>query len=169
MDILRVASGLSGLLSLRSGGKTPSALNETVVPTVDLRDLYVADQLDAVLCQDVAPAIGTRNLLDFSTGLIETVPPGEFWFMHGFTGFCAVAAATAISFVLGIRPRSTTAGPIYFGRRDPGLANETVQQTADSIYGRILAPGTSFCIGVESITGAPGTVFANIWFSRLKA
>jgi hypothetical protein len=91
--IQRSPLGLLSLLDSKAGGIAPNILSDTVIPTVDILDLYGLGKRNAVQASILAAAaiVGFNSL-----GGLALVPPGETWRMLNITGRVANVVAAGV-------------------------------------------------------------------------
>jgi len=77
--IQRVARGFNGLLGLKSGGLSPSDVQEFVQPTLGMLAFYEA-QLGPLVTGN------SGGLGAIGAGLNVTIPQGELWSIHNIMG-----------------------------------------------------------------------------------
>lgn len=92
-----IPPGLLGFLQLKTSGKNPEFLDDTISPTLDVTDWYfqasLLDFTQAVATAARALANGVTGIQLFSPNSID-VPQQENWWVEEYTIFAAVPAAT---------------------------------------------------------------------------
>jgi hypothetical protein len=128
--IQNVPYGFLSLLDLKSTGRLPPDLLETVQPSFDLALLYLQRKaVDQVALFGSAPATGaiTTGLHSFAAFLTPgpvnaAVPNNEFWYVYAMAGTIVtqnaadfISAGCAIEYppLLAGGPNSTLVSPIY--------------------------------------------------------
>lgn len=89
-------SGLLGFLNLKNSGRNPDVLNESVQPTMDLREWYfeTSAQVDSTLRQ-LSLNVGAAATLGFyNYNNIITVPQNQWWYVTRYSIQAVVQAAT---------------------------------------------------------------------------
>lgn len=120
------APGLLSLLSLKQLGHNPRTLNDEVIPTIDILNWYLQNNIEAVVGTAVAVnAVGVW-------GFALQVPAQEIWYLHGATITADLIAAEAIRGRLGvIWDRGAAAPPAHplseFWSASPGVPNARTQ------------------------------------------
>jgi hypothetical protein len=98
----RIAPGLLRSLGLQNTGRNPSALSDTIVPMMDLRD-WIWTQSELVLQANGVAVAGNGNFLTVGTTCI--VPDGEWWYVKNSAAVVAPAAASSVTASVGWRVR----------------------------------------------------------------
>ena len=155
--IQRPPRGLLDLLGLKGFGDNPTELEDKVRGTVDLSQMYLADQFVSLA---TATANVSANGFNFAATTILTCPPGTLWFVSGFVAqrSVALAAATQVSVQLGInRLGAVSAMPLAPDERVV-LTGETFALGVCFNPGQlVMRPGDS--LGVYTQKGLYGTAF----------
>lgn len=166
-EVQALPRGLLNLLEMQSNGKGPSALSETLIPTVDATNLYLAARVEGLLGGISTPTFAFNDIPQL------TVPANELWVVERINGLvqsgdAGVTFRGAIAILL---PRAGTSNtPILV--TEPGataaLASNWTLGNGQRMY---LPAGTRIGMYVQDIVGVPtglSTVFAYLMFTRLR-
>jgi len=164
IDILKFPRGLFGLLGLQAGGVSQKALSDVVVGVVDQTQMYTINDYENLVGAVAAPATGLNLFAVAGVNLI--VPPGECWYIHGFTVQGTVPPAGSINLAASVRPGGTAGGGILEQPMQSFVAND-VYAIPGNFSGRIIPSGWGFSANIASLVGAV-TVNCNLFFTRLK-
>lgn len=159
--INRLPEGLLDLFGSKTMGTYPSVLSDTVVPVVELFDLYIAQRLERVTEGPTAvAAVG-------ALAAVQQVPPGEIWFVRSFM---VNTAALGAGQTLGIRawasPPGTSLATADDGPCDlwaRATAGVQVRATKQSFWA---TSGTGFGVNVHELVAGPVNVTFSWVFAR---
>jgi hypothetical protein len=166
MTIQRFPSGLLDLLGMQSTGDTPHVLNESLISTVDIQDLYLSERLKGRNDGGSVPITTTGYIAGGSSGV---VPATEAWQVYGISATsvpCTVATAAK--------------GSLVIFRQNPGLiqilpvnwavlAGELIGVGMVFERPTIMRPGDLVSLYVTSITGAPNFNFSTqVYYAPLR-
>lgn len=160
--ILKYPKGLMAALGIRSGGKLPEFLADTVAPNVDLRDLYLLDTREFIQATDQPNPVLSANVFPAPNDL--TVPPRELWYCWGFTVACSPGAGEAIDLCPSVRYDSTNVA-IPVGPYKSATAGQHARAGALSPFWA--GPGSVLGFVVASLTLQPD-VSAAVVITRLR-
>lgn len=160
-SIQRFPSALLPLLSIKAA-ETPSALDDTVVPTLDMLSLYLADRWEVVTATTAGlSAVGQIGI---------PVPAGEYWYVHSVEAIGSNPTVGGnIQLTCGI---ADTAGLLYNLNSMPAptvsIATQGFSITAR--YDQFLRSGMQVFAGTLVDPGA-GTVdlLVRAWVARLQS
>ena len=162
--IQRIPPGLLSFLGLKSTGQNPNVLADTVVPTLNLEHLYLA--------QDLRVSSATQNVANAGQSISLAVPNGEAWRVLGI-GYSAdtLTAPATLKVALKIAPGGAVACPVY-----SSWPPHTVSAASDIVQDGIFVPqpfvapsGTGFTAFLEQSLGVGTTNLAVIvLFQRLQ-
>lgn len=153
--------GLNTLLALFEKGQAPSSLTDNVQGVVDLRDQYLLNLRQYHSFAIVgAPVVGNN----FFGAPLDTVPPGELWFVWHYLIVSTLAAGEAIDFLPSFSPDGNDVScPV--GDFASGAALQQVRAYARSPFWA--GPGSRFNFIVRSLTAAPD-VFGALVVTKLR-
>jgi len=162
-----VASGLTGFLQLKQGGVTPGWLDQTIQPSVDLRDWWFASRRVDELTLNIATstsAITTVGIHSFNVGGVgnATVPQNNLWWIDWWEVACTTALAADIvnwSVVLANNSFTSTmtlTNPVQIGGGARVVTGHSQACTSRGIWAQ---PGDNLCFFVNDISSA-GITFA---------
>lgn len=160
--ILKYPKGLMAALGLRTDGRLPQFLAETVAPTVDLRDLYLLDTREFIQATDQPNPVLSANTFPAPSDL--TVPSGELWYCWGYTVACSTGAGEAIDLCPSVRYDSTNVA-IPVGPYKSAAANQHARAGASEPFWA--GPGSVLGFVVASLTLQPD-VSAAVVITRLR-
>jgi hypothetical protein len=150
--------GLLGLLDLKTMGRNPPALGQTVAPVLDITQLYLNGKALEFAATSKAVGVGGYGLfLDFDTTVPITVPEGETWFVHDYTMLAQLNAGGTCNLVV---PAWRPAGGNYHS-----LANEKDPMPVGgnsmfSVRDFWLPPGASLGFWVHTVGVATLNVYS---------
>lgn len=145
--------GLLGFLQLKNAGKNPDRLSNTLSPSLDLFEWYMAGT-----AQDIIPAPATAALPTGSTGFQAftvnpvIVPQQEIWWVQNFGVLSSALGATeSVGFMCAIQGvPAAVAGTYMFGDRRTILTGTATGRVARAYAnGFWVPPGYTFGAMVE--------------------
>lgn len=152
-----VPFGLPSLLGMKGGG-APVQLNDSVVPTLDITQLYLLGDRQTVVFGNVTtPAVSTNF---FSTNSI--VPVGELWYVWDWVTFCSAGAGAACTYAPGVAKNG-----VMFQRT---LSLTVLATTRGSVPGPTpfwAFQGDQFGVVIDSVTLTP-TINGAVLVTRLR-
>lgn len=167
--IQAIPQGLLGFLQLKNAGKNPQELNSLLQSSLDLGEwmLQTAPEIEAGTNGAIAAAGFTAY---------QTVPDGEWWFLHDVNATLGLAAAATAVAVPAFRQGSTSlfSAPNLLARNDTVWSQATHGSSlivpADLRRPRFIGPGFQIGIYVSALS-APTTAITNTVtrFTRLIA
>jgi len=164
-NITNLPKGLISVLGLRDYGSTPPVLAAEVRLGLEGRDLYLLNSRTIVGFGTIAVPVVNSNVFVAAAGEIDTVPPGELWYVWNAFAFANPIAATAIRLALSANLDGlNTTVPV--GPYESAAALEAVRARTDFPFWA--SSGTRFGALVQSITGAPGAVTGFGVVTRLR-
>lgn len=148
--------GLLGYFQIKSGGRNPQTLDETLVPVLDLTEWYLqATWNEAVDTSNAIPAGGGGFIP--SPTLISG--PNTWLYIHHFSAYVALAAAASFQMAVCYQRLAGPAFPRHFpgnGLSVPAAAINSVALASAS--GFWLPPSMQLGMYILSNTTAVGTV-----------
>lgn len=154
--ITRFPVGLLDFLGLKTQGTNPSILSDTVAPTLDLSQFYLADRWRIVLETGLS-AVGTNN-----TATALTVPVGEVWYVKQFglsTG--ALGAGQTLRLQAFVSPPGIAAGSYLTGQLDQAAQATVGELCRASVRDFIATGGTGFGFTpLQNVAGPVGGIQA---------
>ena len=149
--INRVPQGLLGLLDTKTLGKNPDDLSNTIVPTVDLKDLFL---VNSGLQQDIVTAAAVTSASLLTPVALVSVPAGELWFVLNVTA----------EVIVGLSPGADyRVVPILNG--PGGFAGAQILQGNGEPTNTTIATGESVSIsynGSPYLVAPPGSEFGSM-------
>jgi hypothetical protein len=165
--ISTLAEGLLGLLDMKSTGRLPAVLLDSVQPHIDLtpfyfnRQSFATKQLFGAASQPSTAAITARGQFPFTNPSAIVVPPNQLWWVHEMVGTVGttVAADTGtfcLGYSLGFDWTPFECGPTY---TDPVSANQrTISLRLDKPF--FVGPGGGFFVIAKAVASAGGLAFS---------
>lgn len=157
-QIAAFANGLIDLVQLQAMGKTIQELADTLVPVLDLGDLYLASRETTVF------SVSAAVIVNESIAVEVAVPAGELWWVTNVGAFTGTAVAEALSTQLVRRVENSVApmGPVLvLGASATGWVLTDMR----AFWARA---GTKFRLWSTLVTGAP-TAVITVQCVRLRA
>lgn len=140
-----IPQGLLGLLNLKNNGQMPSELGTSVMPQLDMLELYVNGLLEQVSDPVAVAAVIGPN----ASALV--VPQTQCWFVRSlFITTDTIGAGEAIT----IQPAISIGGIAFvpMGDKAAGVPGDVIRVATTDII--VATPGTVFGFFVQQITGA---------------
>lgn len=147
--INRVPQGFLGLLDTKTLGQNPSDLSNTIVPTVDLKELFLSNsglKGDGVTAAGVTSASLQVRVADV------TVPAGELWFVVSASSKVLVGLTGGLDFAVDL----VIDTPNF---QEHILASVTPQNNASLSTGESIAVVANFS---PALIAPPGTTFGSV-------
>ena len=170
--VQRIPKGLLGLLQIKETGKNPSSLLDTIQPSYDLFQQYIADSMQNTYGLFNNPAFAAPTVLavsittansgtsqSFSNPILAQVPQNNLWYIDTYATRAVIAtAADTISFT-GILTdlNFNTSWAMCTPYRDAVTANARLGWSA-STRPFFALPGQIFQVSVDNCTSAGGIV-----------
>ena len=135
--------GLLDFLGLRSLGKYPRDLSDTIVGTIDLSTLLQQDQVERIELSETFTGPATRQSGAYTFGVNGVVPEREFWWVLSYNMTCLLSGATAESGPpvpaytrpgAPVNPFWLFPGPQPFGYNYNGIDNLLLGNAAGQYY-----------------------------------
>lgn len=162
-DIQRFPKGLIDLLGMRATGDTPNQLAAQIAGELALKDEYLFDRLIGYRAAVGAGLINATGSFSLTLG---TVPPGQLWYVYGWSiEVTAPAPATGLTITLGFA-RGAANVRNYVGPAQRLIATEGAAWGVWFETPLILGPGDTPVAYVSSVTGVPNVTATGIlWHS----
>lgn len=160
----RLAGYPSGLLSLTGSqnfGINPKELSDSVVPVVDIGELYAVTQ-QVVLSDNLNPVPGTG----FRQGVpVVSVPVGELWRVLTMSVIAITPAASTITFA----PAAQIQANVLFMNDPISVVASSTRWSVSKLPPAWFGPGTSFGVYVGELTGAAVITGISLLAARVRA
>lgn len=158
-DISKYAKGVPSLLGLKDRGRGIPFLADSVVGTINVRDLYLLDTREYL--EQAALAIAGVGPQYFTN---LRVPPGELWYVWEFSVSSSPGAGAAVDVAAAYNaeglPQLANVGPYT-------AIAATQNGVSSSLRPFWAGAGTAFAGNVRSFTLAP-TLYCGLLLTRLK-
>lgn len=176
--INKLPSGLLSLFDLKTGGRYPGLLGDTLTPVLELLNWYADTNIESAGVVNAALA-ANQNAQNIAPGAFLTVPNTEFWYVRrcfAQAEFSAAAASTLMGLSLVIIPPGPAPQPITLptlGTTGPFTSNAAViNRTLVTMPEQFIAtPGSAISAahGGFIFGAATCTISINANFVRLRA
>lgn len=145
--INRFPRGLLGLLDAKTGGKTPQAIADMVIPQLDIERYYLAQFSEAII--DTSGAVAGVGSI-FGASFLLDCPNDEIWIVSHYAvlSSIALAAGETLGLVPSIRFRTNAGGTV-----DVDLAAALTVGQGPLLWSRCTA-NRSFVMGPGDRLGA---------------
>jgi hypothetical protein len=148
--IQRLPVGLLDLLGMQSTGDTPHSIAESVIPSIELTDLYLTDRLASIFGSS-----GALNATTSGNVANQGPPDGYQWLLYGCSYTSgAVAAAASISWVPAIY-RASLGAYQAFGEKQLLAATQIAAKGIWFERPLVMRPGDRCGYIVADVTGVP--------------
>jgi len=161
--ITRLPVGLLDFLGTKNDGRNPALLSETVAPTLELADFYLADRWE-ILVETGLNAVGTANV---STATV--VPVGQVWYVKQFgVSTAPLGAGQTLRLQAFASLPGAAAASHYTGPLDQAAQATVGELCRASLRDFVATGGTGFGFTPLQNTGGPVNGLAATWlFCRL--
>lgn len=154
--------GLNSLLELRDRGLQLDQLADQVSATVDIRELLLMN------AQRNLTIVNQNAVLGANTFTGAAVPPGELWYLWGYTVFAGVDAGESIRLVPTILANNGSRQAVGRPSSAAVLATAQFVHTYASIVPLWALPGSQFGFVAEELTGAAVACTMNLNYTPLR-
>lgn len=137
-------------------GGVPRNLESTIQTGIDITQLLL-------LNRDAAAALGVA--IGAGTNVVFTVPPGELWYVHAYSGGLTCGAGDTLTRVYPLFQPNSSGRTHAFEQPQDCPANNSIRTL--TLTDTWLPPGSTLGVWVGAFTGAPTGNFG-VTYTKLR-
>lgn len=162
--VQRFPRGLLELLSMRASGGTPAQIADTLVPVLDLFEMYAAD-----LFRSQRTTTGVIAAVGFSGATAGIVPPGELWLLRALSLLTSnMAAGENYTLAPAVSRNNFGTLEIYAqARHTASGVNQRIGTGVDFEKPVFLYAGDSYGVYVSEVASGAHTITCDAAYYRL--